>query len=325
MKISSMSEDALISRLRPLLTVSPCASVPSGDDSAVFSLTGATTLSVDLLVEGVHFRRDWSTGYDVGARSAMQNLADAVAMGARPRSLIVGLALPRDTEVEWVEDFARGMAEACAPLEVGIDGGDMVVSDVVTVSVTVLGDMEGRVPLRRCGMQLEDQLVFAGNLGHSRAGYELLTAGYTREDENPKISTMIDDFLVPKPPLTLALRAAHSGALHSLMDVSDGLIKDVGRMADASGVWVDIDHQTITRLVGPIAVAAGRLSADRSVWAYTGGEDHGFVGTVANGGAIPEGFIRIGSVRGAALGGRVTVAGVPFDGDGGWDHFEDHA
>ncbi|MDP9801616.1 thiamine-monophosphate kinase [Arcanobacterium wilhelmae] len=316
-----MTEDVLISRLRPLLPVSRRAFVASGDDSAVYSLSGAATLSVDMLVEGVHFRPEWSNGADVGARSAAQNLADAVAMGARPTSLVVGLAVPPTTEGEWVEDFARGMASVCEPLGVGVDGGDFVASDQIVVSVTVLGQMEGREPLRRSGMQMEDKLVFAGNLGHGRAGYELLNAGYTREDKNPKIAAMIEHFLVPQPPLEIALAAASTGQLRSLMDVSDGLVKDVGRMAGASGVWVDIDHHAITRLIGPIATAAGRLSADRSQWAYTGGEDHGFVGTVAKDAPIPGGFTRIGTVRGAALGGRVTVGGVPFEGNGGWDHF----
>lgn len=178
MLISDMTEDVLISRILPLLPQARDISVPSGDDSAVLKMRGETTVSIDMLVEGHHFTREWSTGYDVGYRAAMQNLADAVAMGARPVSLVVGMALPEDLEVSWVEDMCRGFADANAELGVGVDGGDFVGGENIAISVTVLGDMEGRAPVLRSGAQPGDQVIHSGNMGCGIAGYELLKSGY---------------------------------------------------------------------------------------------------------------------------------------------------
>lgn len=172
----------------------------------------------------------------------MQNLADIVAMGAVPFSLSVGLTLPPETDVDWVRDLACGFASACSGLGVGVDGGDLSSGAVLSVAVTALGDMRGRKPKLRSALAPGDGLYHLGNLGHGRAGYELLSAGYLTSDENPKSSMMIAHFLRPEPPL-------------------------VGML----------DLHALSHRMGPIAVAAGRLGADRCEWALTGGEDHGFL------------------------------------------------
>ena len=126
---------------------------------------------------------------------------------------------------------------------------------------------------------------------------------------------LIDDFLRPKPPVEIALAAARSGVLCSLMDVSDGLAKDLGRIARASRVWVDLDAPALNMLIGSLGSAAGRLGADRRYWALAGGEDHGFVGTIAADGAVPAGFTVIGEVRGPAEHGRLTLDLADIDSD----------
>ncbi|MDO5025940.1 MAG: AIR synthase related protein [Trueperella sp.] len=173
-----MTEDVLISRILPLLPQARGVTVPSGDDSAVLKMRGETTVSIDMLIEGHHFTREWFTGYDVGYRAAMQNLADAVAMGARPVSLVVGMSLPADLEVSWVEDVCRGFAAANSELGVGVDGGDFVGGEKIAISVTVLGDMEGRLPVLRSGARPGDQVIHSGKMGYGAAGGELLQAGY---------------------------------------------------------------------------------------------------------------------------------------------------
>ncbi|MDK8602165.1 thiamine-phosphate kinase [Trueperella bernardiae] len=318
MLISHTTEDDLISRFLPLLPRGEGVDVPSGDDCAVLAMAGAAAISTDMLVEGHHFRRDWSGGADIGFRAAMQNLADAVAMGARPRTLVISLGLPGSLEVEWVEDFARGLAEACAPLGVGVDGGDLVGSEAIVIGVTVLGDMEGRAPLRRSDAQIGDRVIHAGNLGHGAAGLALLEAGV---DIDAAVAGLVDDFKRPKPPLDAALAAAMAGGVTAMMDVSDGLVRDARRLAKASGVWIDFDPRSLERKLGPLGRAAGRLHADRREWLLTGGEDHGFIATIRPGVALPEGFIDIGEVMGASNGGRVTVGNREVAGFGGWDHF----
>lgn len=321
MRVADMSEDALISAFAPLLPPTR-AVVPSGDDAAVLALTGHTAVSMDLLVEDRHFRREWSSGYDVGVRAARQNLADAVAVGAVPVSLVVGIALPGDLDIEWVVDFARGLAAACEPYGVGVDGGDIVASDSITVAVTVLGDMEGRKATLRSSAQPGQRVVHCGHIGHGIAGLELLRAGYRETDENPNIASLIGRFLRPEPPVDSALAAVRSGALRSLMDVSDGLARDAVRLARASRVWIDLDQRVLETKMGAIAVAAGRLGADRRQWLLAGGEDHGFIGTIAADSDVPEGFTVIGSVVAPDMGGRMTISGREIAADNlGWDHF----
>ncbi|WP_455952469.1 thiamine-phosphate kinase [Arcanobacterium haemolyticum] len=322
MRVQDLNEAELLARFTPLLPQAGCAVVPNGDDSVVLDVVGHTTVSTDMLIEDRHFRLEWSTGRDVGYRAAQQNIADALAMGARPVSLVVGLGLPPETPVAWVEDFARGLNDACAPLGVGVDGGDLVASPQVSVGVTIIGDLEGRSALLRSGALPGQRVVFAGSLGHGLAGYELLQAGYDRNDPDSRIVALIDDFLRPKPPVEIALAAARSGVLCSLMDVSDGLAKDLGRIARASRVWVDLDAPALNTLIGSLGSAAGRLGADRRYWALAGGEDHGFVGTIAADGAVPAGFTVIGEVRGPAEHGRLTLDLADIDSDRiGWDHF----
>ena len=318
MLISQTTEDDLIARLLPLLPRGEGVAVPSGDDCAVLTMAGDAAISTDMLVEGHHFRRDWSSGADVGFRAAVQNLADAVAMGARPRTLVISLGLPGALEVAWVEDFARGLAQACAPLGVGVDGGDLVGSEAIVIGVSVLGDMEGRAALLRSGAQVGDRVIHAGNLGHGAAGLALLKAGATIDEA---MAGLVDDFKRPKPPLRQALAAAQSGGITAMMDVSDGLVRDARRMAKASGVWIDFEPRSLEKKLGPLGRAAGRLHADRREWLLTGGEDHGFIATIRPGVATPEGFIDVGEVRGAANGGRVSVGNREVAGLGGWDHF----
>ncbi|OCA96053.1 thiamine-phosphate kinase [Actinobaculum suis] len=342
MFIRDLTEDALLARILPLLPRrrdrAHGVEVPTGDDCTVLRISdGKPAISTDMLVDGVHFRRDWSTGRDVGWRAAMQNIADAVAMGARPVSLLVSMQLPGMLPVAWVEDLARGMADACAPLGCGVDGGDLVSGETLTISVTVIGDLEGRAPLLRQSALPGEAVIHVGNIGHAAAGYELLRRGFSPQDSAfPNTETMlIDDFRRPKPPVEQALDAARAGALGAFMDVSDGLIRDLSRIAAASQVWIDIDTGSLEADMHALLPVARHLGRNDPVdWVYrcvlTGGEDHGFVGTLdrphsrawgARTPTLPDGFRRIGTVRDADPHGRITLDGNAISGLGGWDHF----
>ena len=317
MRIDDLSEDELLARIVPTLPRAAQADVPSGDDCAVLRLTGErVAVSTDMLVEGTHFTRDWSTGYDVGWRAAVQSLADSVSMGARPVSLVVAVELPGDMEVEWLEEFARGTAAAARRAGAGVDGGDLTGGPAVCVAVTVLGDPEGRRARRRSDARVGEDVVHCGPLGFSSAGYELLASG--RRDGSPGGADLVDTFLRPDPPLEAAMAACREGAVGALMDVSDGLVRDARRMARASGVWIDLDSAALEPCVRELtARGLPRDAAIRHVLA--GGEDHGFLGTARGG--VPAGFRRIGAVRRAVEGGRVTVDGSAVAGAGGWDPF----
>src|SRR4051794_25314560 len=159
------------------LTGSPDLVLGPGDDGAVVAAPdGRVVASPDLMVEGRHFRRDWSSGYDVGRKAAAANLADIVAMGARPTALVVGFAAPGELPLEWAEALADGLRDECARVGATVVGGDVVASDSITLAVSALGDLEGRPPLRRSGAMPGDHVALVGFPGRAAAGLARLEA-----------------------------------------------------------------------------------------------------------------------------------------------------
>ena len=263
--VAQVGEDALIAAFAPLLPHSPAEIVGNGDDCAVLAAPdGRYVVSTDVLVEGHHFRTGWSSPEDIGARAAAQNLADAASMGARPVALVVSLVLPPTTTLGWVRGLARGLGQTCASCGAGVVGGDLSAGEQVVIAVTVHGDLEGREPVLRSGAQPGDLVIHVGTLGHSAAGLTLLQAGLRPADGKDRTpsgtrggagdsvmpGTMAHTvtrcqalFRAPEPPLWAGPVLAGAGA-SAMMDVSDSLLRDAGRLAHASGVVVDLDDPT---------------------------------------------------------------------------------
>ncbi|HEY0217843.1 MAG TPA: thiamine-phosphate kinase [Cellulomonas sp.] len=319
--VADLSEEQLLARIFPHLPLGSTTLLGPGDDAAVLAAPdGRYVVSTDVLVQDRHFRRDWSTGEDVGWRAAMQNLADVAAMGAVPTALVVSLVVPGDVLVTWVEGLARGLGDACSTVGAGVVGGDLSGGAQLVVAVTVHGDLGGRAPVRRDGARPGDVLALAGTLGRSAAGLALLGAGTPDVDRD-----VVDVYLRPRPPLDLGPVAATSGAT-AMLDVSDGLLRDAGRLARASGVVLDLlpVAGSCAGDLAALATAAGALGVDPLGWVLTGGEDHGLLATFPAG-TVPEGFRALGTVRPATrttAAGTVLVAGSPADVTSpGWDHF----
>ncbi len=326
--VRDLDETGLLARFVPLLPQGSATLVGPGDDAAVVAAPdGRYVVSTDVLVEDFHFRRRWSTGYDVGVRAAAQNLADVAAMGGRPTALVVGLAMPGDLEVAWVEGFARGLADACSPVGAAVVGGDLSGGPVLMVSVAVHGDLEGRPPVLRSGARPGDVVAYSGVRGHSAAGFALLEAGAASPSDGAPgaegpLSPFVAGFLRPSPPLAGGPAAALAGAT-AMLDVSDGLLRDGGRIAAASGVVVDLDAAALADDVARLAPAAAALglgSGDALGWVLSGGEDHGLLATFPAEATLPGGFRRIGTVREGEA--AVTVDGRTPDAGIGWDHFK---
>lgn len=324
--VADLSEDALLALIFPQLPLGDATLVPPGDDAAVVAAPdGRVVVSTDVLVEDRHFRRRWSSGEDVGRRAAAQNLADIAAMGASPTALVVAFVAPADLPASWVEGLARGLAAVCAPLGVGVVGGDLSSGPVAVVAVTVHGDLGGREPVLRSGARPGDVVAHAGVRGWSAAGLALLEAGRGDLDAG-----LVGAYLRPEPPLAAGPLASRCGAT-AMLDVSDGLLRDAGRIARASGVVLDLDDPAVAfaadleRLAG----AAAALGAEARDWVLAGGEDHGLLATFPAAVDVPEPFRVVGRVRAAPEGDasgvqvtRVLVAGVdPGPGSPGWDHF----
>lgn len=284
-----------------------------GDDAAVLRAPDARVVATtDLLVEGRHFRRDWSDAYDVGRKAAAQNLADVAAMGAVPTALLLGFGAPPDLPVGWAERLADGLRDECALVGAAVAGGDVVRADTVVLAVTALGDLAGAAPVTRAGACPGDVVAVAGRLGHAAAGLALLSAGLAQPAE------LLAAHRRPAPPYEQGPAAARLGAT-AMLDVSDGLVQDLGHVAAASGVRIDIDSALLV-VPEPLreaaaALAGRRQAADPLAWILTGGEDHALAATFPT--PPPAPWRVVGRVR-AGLG--VFVDGRPIAA-GGWDHF----
>ena len=297
------------------LGTSPSVVVGPGDDAAVvLAPDGRVVATTDVLVEGVHFRLDWSSAYDVGRKAAAANLADVAAMGGTATSLLVGLAAPPDVPVSWATELADGLRDEAEVVGAVVVGGDVVSSDRVVVSVTALGDLGGRPPVLRSGAQPGDRVVLAGRLGWSAAGLALLQHLDASGGGVP-IDVLVQAHLQPSPPYALGPELAALGAT-AMCDVSDGLLADLGHLADASGVHIDVESRRFARepLLGRAARVVGVHPLD---FVLTGGEDHALVATVPPGVALPDEVTRIGLVR---PGKGVRVIGWKPSSTS-WDHF----
>ena len=177
--VGALGEFGLIQAVAARLPQGRGVLLGPGDDAAIVaSPDGRTVVTVDLLVEGRHFRRDWSSAADVGHKAAAQNLADVAAMGARPHSLVVGLGVPAELPVDWVLELADGLQAECATVGASVVGGDLVRSDAVTIAVTALGDLGGRDPVTRSGARPGDVVALVGRLGWAAGGTAVLTRGF---------------------------------------------------------------------------------------------------------------------------------------------------
>jgi thiamine-monophosphate kinase len=309
--IAESGEFGLIGRIVARLGDASSALLGPGDDAAVVAAPdGRVVASTDVLVEGRHFRRDWCSAADVGHRAAGANLADIAAMGAAPTALLVALSAPTDLEVSWAEDLAGGLAEEAALVGASVVGGDVSAGPTLTIAVTALGDLRGRAPVVRTGAQPGDVLALAGRTGWAAAGYAILSRGF----RTPKV--FVEAYRRPLVPYEAGTAAAAAGAT-AMIDVSDGLLQDVGHIAEDSVVGIDIRKDTF-EIHAQMRDAAGALGVDPYLWILAGGDDHALAATFPPDTALPPGFTVIGSVH---EGTGVTVDRMAWQGGTGWDHF----
>lgn len=308
--LGEIGEFGLISRLVDIFGTNDEVLVGPGDDAAVLRVRkGHAVVSTDMLVEDNHFRRDWSTGLDVGHRAAAQNISDINAMGGRATFLTVALAAPADLPVQWALDFATGMAQEAAKVGAVVVGGDLTRAEKIVISVTVLGTCT-EAPVLRAGARPGDVLALCGRQGWAAGGLTVLGRGF----RSPRV--LVEAYRRPEPPYEAGPIAAASGAT-AMLDVSDGLLSEAAHIASASGVAIDVSTGEL-EIAEPLTAVSAALGVDAQAFVLTGGEDHGLLATFPSDVPLPEGWRAIGSV---AEGSGVTVDGAPFAGEGGWTHF----
>ncbi len=309
--LAGTGEFAVIDALTANLPVPAGTEIGPGDDAAVLAAPdGRVVISTDMLVDGVHFRTDWATGQQIGRRAALAAMADICAMGAVPTALVVALAAPPDTPTDLVTAVGAGLSAAAAELGAGLVGGDLTRADRLTLAVTVLGDLRGAPPVLRSGAQPGDIVALAGRVGWAAAGLAVLSRGF----RSP--AAVVGAYKVPEPPLAAGPLGAAAGAT-AMIDVSDGLLADLGHIADASGVAIDVRAVALP-VPGRLVEVGSALGKDPLGWLLTGGDDHALAATFPAGTDLPAPWQVIGAV---GAGSGVTVDGAAYEGEPGWDHF----
>ncbi len=295
--------------------------IGSGDDAAVLAGGGAIVVSTDTAVAGRHFRFDWSSAEQIGARAVVQSAADIAAMGGTVSGVVVSIGCPPQTPVERVLGINAGIVAQTHRLGGRVLGGDLVSTPTVVLTVTSLGSLGGLPPVTLSGARLGDVLAVSGPLGAAAAGLAVLSA--IEHGADPALarrySDLVDRYRLPRPDLRQGREAAAVGA-HAMTDISDALIEEIVTMAAASRLHLDVTSSAIPRPDGLDALAA-ELGIDPVRWALTGGEDHELLGAFAAS-RVPAGWTVIGTVR-SVDGPLATVDGTAPDDLHGWQSFSE--
>ena len=222
--LGEAGESAALAGIFPRLPAASAQLLGPGDDAAVLATPDArVVITTDMMIHGPDFRLAWSSARDLGWKAAVSNLADVAAMGARPTALVVALAAPESTTLEFLEQFADGLRDGCAALApgCGVIGGDLSVSDTLTIAVTAFGDLEGRDPVLRSGARVGDIVAVSGPLGLAAEGLRLLFEWGVDAEGSPNAAA------------AASLRGTHSVALAAQLrpspPIADGVAAAIAR------------------------------------------------------------------------------------------------
>ncbi|MGO1973304.1 MAG: thiamine-phosphate kinase [Propionibacteriaceae bacterium] len=310
--IAALGEFGLIEAVTRDLPAHQAVLVGPGDDGAVLDLAGPVVCSTDTLVEGVHFRRDWSVALDVGRKAVAVNVADIEAMGARPTAVLVSLSTPGDLPASWAKSLSAGIRAECDRVGAALIGGDTTRGRDISITVTILGELAGQEPVLRSGARPGQVVALRGRTGWAAAGLAVLGRGF----RSPR--AVVEAQRVPEVPYGAGIEAAEAGA-GAMIDVSDGLLADLGHVARASAVRIDLDS-AVFEVPEPLQAVAAATGSDPLRLILTGGEDHALAATF-DPDRVPDGWLVIGTVSAAPDAPEVLVDGAPWDGEPGHDHF----
>lgn len=271
MGLRELGEFGLIHRIRGRVRPGSGVIQGIGDDCAMTQITpGWTSLStVDMLIEGIHFDRSYTPPYLLGRKSLSVNVSDIAACGGVPRHVLLGIALPPGIDTPFIDQFMDGFLAVCDEEGVTLIGGDTCSSrGGVVISVTLLGEQRPERVVRRAGARPCDLIVVSGSIGDSAVGLQLLRQG-ERDPAHPCIARHLD----PTPRTRLGLILAGECRVSAMIDISDGLLADLGHILTSSGVGARLDTRAIP--LSPLARSeAIRIGIDPLVPPLTGGEDY---------------------------------------------------
>ena len=283
--VGELGEKALLQHLKARVPQGSGVIVGIGDDAAVVATGASSVLTSDSLVEGVHFRRDWSPARLLGRKALSVNLSDVAAMGGVPHHAIVSLCLPPSLPAAFVDGLYDGLLERAAETGVGLVGGNVsAIEGPVVVTLTVIGAAER--PLLRSGARPGDRVLVSGQLGAAAEGLRLLAQGARLDDEGAlsasgvwtessaaSLRHCLKAQLDPTPPLAFGRALGDQDLVRAAMDLSDGLSGDLAEMCRCSGVGARLDAAALP--IDPHAAGFERArGGDALALALHGGEDY---------------------------------------------------
>lgn len=286
-----------------------------GDDAAVLSGAQPIVVCTDAVVEGVHFRHQWSHGADVGVKLAARNFIDIAVMGAQPSALLLSLTAPADTTLLWLEDFLSGLIAECLRAGAVLVGGDTTAGFGLVATATAIGRVGERV-VTRGGAAPGDVVTLAGRPGRAAAGLAALIHGHASDVDDALVAAQVR----PQPDYQAAAEAAHTAT--AMIDSSDGVVADFAHIARASNVVINLQSDLLAH-DDAVNDAAAMLGCSARQWQFGGGEDHLVLATFPAASAVPTGFTTIGVVSKVVddSTAMVLVDGKPWLGKSGYEHF----
>jgi len=264
-KLRDLGEFSFLRRLQQRVPRDPRVQLGIGDDCAALSLPGTTLLTTDTLVENVHFRREWTTFALLGEKAFAVNASDISAMGGEPTFALLSLSVPQDSEVEDLDAFFDGFLRAAEVYRTSLIGGNMSAAPCWMIAVTLLGHAPYGI-ISRSGARIGDDVYVTGTLGDAALGLRVLQEG--RSGEHAEVAKA--RFLRPTSRLEVGRFLAAQHLVSAMIDVSDGLLQDLGHICEASKVGAEIEGE---RLPLSLSYRALRGEGDWSL-ALTGGEDY---------------------------------------------------
>jgi thiamine-monophosphate kinase len=305
--LRNLGENRIVARFRALASgsLSPDVIVGPGDDAAVLAADGdrLLLLACDMMMEDVHFRRDWAQPWQIGWKAMAQNISDIAAMGGRPFAAVSAIAAPGDLSEEAAAGIAEGLVAAASRYALSLVGGDLVGSTgPVVIDVAIIGWVARDRLLLRRGAAPGDALLVTGRLGAAAAGLTALERGL-REAESSLLAEALRAHHEPQPRLKEAEAVAASGLATAMMDLSDGLGDDLPRLCEQSGVGARLHAGSI-----PIAPAcsfvAHSLGLSDLRLAISGGEDYELLLTCP-----PHAVDRLTAIVAQASGSQLSAIG----------------
>jgi thiamine-monophosphate kinase len=315
-------EFELIARLSKGLEVSRRTVLGVGDDCAIVSRPrGQSLFTIDSLVEGVHFELRWGTPQQLGARALAVNLSDIAAMGGRPTACVVNLGVRDGIKASTLEQIYAGLASAARAASTDIVGGNITRARELSITIALLGEV-GRGVMRRDTARAGDEIFVTGMLGDAALGWRILAGKLDGRGQTKAIRAakkyVVERFLRPTARLDAGQRLSVLRPAPAAIDLSDGLLQDLGHILERSGVGAKIDASRI-----PVSAAYRALMGNDLTHALTGGEDYELL-FCARPGHSEGGLARRARVEVRRIGTIVRGRGVNLIGAGapivaGWD------